>query len=98
MSYVSDTFNRVSLQQIASFFIYGDEFILPKKGTYEQRIDRAWESLIKEIKELHPEIKDTDKIFEHITYYTSVIEEIYMEIGLKCGAELAIQLLGKESC
>lgn len=96
MSFFLDPFSKVNIQQIASFIMYGDEFTIPTKGSYEQRIEEAWNSFVEEAKELYPDLKETDRIFDFIIFYASVVEEIYMEVGMRCGAELAVKLFEKD--
>ena len=74
MSYFLDPFSKVNIQQIASFIMYGDEFTIPTKGSYEQRIEEAWNSFVEEAKKLYPDLKETDRIFDFIIFYASVVE------------------------
>ena len=96
MSYFLDPFSKVNIQQIASFIMYGDEFTIPTKGSYEQRIEEAWNSFVEEAKKLYPDLKETDRIFDFIIFYASGVEEIYMEVGIRCGAQLVIKLFEKD--
>lgn len=95
MSYFLDPFSKVNIQQIASFIMYGDEFTIPTKGSYEQRIEEAWNSFVKEAKKLYPDLKETDRIFDFIIFYASVVEEIYMEVGMRCRSRAGSKLLKK---
>ncbi|MCL2344026.1 MAG: hypothetical protein FWC62_09060 [Firmicutes bacterium] len=93
MSYIDEIFARLNLQQIQSFLLYGEELVKINPKDYQRRIDEAWASLSKMLKEKFPEQEEYEKIVWEVYAYASATENIHMEIGLKCGAVLEAQLL-----
>lgn len=93
MSYISDIFDRLDLQNIREFILHGVECIQIEDKPYEQRLEAARKPAIEAIKCKFPEMNEYEKITNEIYSYATVTQDVYMEIGMQCGAILALQLL-----
>ena len=92
MSYIDAIFARLNLQQLRNFLMYGTETAEISPQDYKQRIAEAWEPVTAALKPHFPDGDEYEKITNEICAYAAVTEEVYMEIGLQCGAILADQL------
>ena len=93
MSYITEIFERVNLQQIREFLFNGVECADVINETYKKRLAIAEEDVFKVIDEKFTDKEERDKIVNDVHTYATVSEEVYMEIGMQCGAILAAQLL-----
>ena len=75
MNYIGEIFTRADIQQIRSFLIMQSAHVF-----LHVRLHRDY-----------PDEKDFEEISQPIYDYVSVIEEVYMEIGLQVGAKLTAQ-------
>ena len=62
---------------------------------YKERIDEARIPVKDYIKQKYPDISEYEEIIGMVYDYESICEEVYMEIGLQCGASLAARMLNK---
>lgn len=95
MNYTSEIFERVNLQHIREFLFHGVECLEISNKSYEDRIEATHDKLVKRIKDSLSNEKEYEAIIGEIYGYATAIEDAYMEIGMQCGAILAIQLIGK---
>jgi len=95
MDGISDILARANLQQIREFILYGSEPLEISKKDYFQRIAEAREVAIAAVEEKVPNAADADALTECMFAYASAVGEVYMEIGMQCGASLSSQLLSK---
>ena len=93
MSYISEIFDRLELQQIREFLINGLECTEISAKTCEERLKEAEKLLFKTIQEKLPPVDEYNQITGDIHDYAKVIRDIYMEIGMQCGAVLMMKLL-----
>ena len=93
MSCISGIFNRLDIQYIRGFLVSGTECPDFSDKTYKERIDEAENELFEKIKNKIPVVEDYDEIVDNIGNYAYEIQNVYMEIGMQCGAKLAAQLL-----
>lgn len=89
-SYFSSLKRRLNLQMIGAFIRAGDTKTIVNNDSFEQRGSEAYSKLKKLIAEKCGE--ETDNIIDKINMYSSVIEEIYFNLGLKAGAILQCKL------
>ena len=61
--------------------------------TFKQRLEAAGKYVFELIDEKFLDGEERDKIAAYVHHYASVSQDVYMEIGMKCGAALAMQLL-----
>ena len=88
----SKVFERLDIQQIRGFLQCGElEKASPK--SYEQRISKAQEQINKRLKEIIHNEKEFIEAESEVNDYVSVCEDVYMEMGIKCGAILIMNLI-----
>ena len=92
MSYITDIFRRANLQQIREFLLIGVESRSVSKLSYKQRLAAADKAMLDELRRRFPEQEEQEMVYGMIQNYTSSVKDIYMEIGLQCGATIAKQL------
>ena len=93
MTYIDEIFGRVNMQQIRQFLLHGlqcDE-VTPK--TYKQRIDAMEQSISDMVKRRYSDEEEREEVLEEIHGFVSVMEDVYMEIGMQCGSILTAQLM-----
>ena len=88
MSYITDAFERLNLQHIREFLLYGVECVDVQDGTYEQRLDAATRPVSEAMKKAFPDEDEYDNVMTIISNNLAVYEEVYFEVGLRCGAKL----------
>jgi len=93
MNHIDEIFQRLNLQQIQSFLLSGEELVEISHKDYKSRLEEAWKSLAAVLKQKFPEREDYENIAGEVFAYASVTEEVSIEIGMRCGAVLAMQLL-----
>lgn len=93
MSYTSEIFNRMNIQHIIEFLLNGTECLDISDKSYEDRIEELHKEAIERVECGFPDRKESEAVISKIYNYVSVVESVYMEIGMKCGAALAVQLL-----
>jgi len=91
MDYISEIFSRLDLQHIREFLLHGVECLEVSDENYKQRINNVEKPFLQIIEEKFPEEENT-KVTEDIFHYATVTQDVYMEIGMQCGAALAMQL------
>jgi len=94
MDYIDEIFGRLNLQQISSFLLHGVPCNKISGKSYKQRMEEAWKDVLKMVKMKFPD--EDDEIYDGVYDYAGVTQDVYMEIGIKCGVVLAMQLLSKE--
>ncbi len=93
MSYISEIFERLDIQHIREFLLHGVECVQISEKTYKQRIDDSRKTAIDMIKAKFPDMDEHVVITNEVYGYSSVVEDVYTQIGMQCGAILVIQLL-----
>ena len=92
MSYINDIFERLNLQQIREFLLHGVECCEVSGQTYQQRLREAEKPISEMMEKQFPDKEENDKVSYKIYHYASVMQDVYMEIGMQCGVILAMQL------
>jgi len=95
MNYIDDIFTRLDIQQIREFLLHGVEEIDVDPKSCKERIDEKQEPVIEFIRGKFPDEDECESITSKICEYAGTCEKVYMEIGMQCGAVLAMQLFGK---
>ena len=93
MSYIDEIFARLHIQHIREFLLHGVECVEISDKTYKQRIDETEKPMIRFIQDKFPDAVKCEEITEKVYDYGGACEEVYMEIGMQCGAVLATQIL-----
>ena len=92
--YTEQTFHRADLQVIRGMLIdgMGDERNIDRRP-YKQKIDQDSAAIRKYLEATYPEGEKLDAVFADISKAISAYQEVYFELGMKCGARLLHQLL-----
>jgi len=93
MSYISESFDRAHIQHVREFLLHGVECVEIKDNTLKQRIEEPQKAVTTMIQDKFPDMGENEKITDKMCDYVGAVQEVYMEIGLQCGAILAEQLL-----
>lgn len=93
MSYTSEIFKRVNLQHIREFLLSGTECLEVSEKSYEERIKEAHKKAIGLIEARVSDVEECEAVVSEVYNYATVVEMVYMEIGMQCGVALAVQLL-----
>lgn len=93
MSYLTEIFDRADIQQLREFLLHGVECMQPSSKPYEQRIDEARAPAIDMIKNRFPNMEEYEPLTAKVYDYASATQDVYMEIGMQCGAVIMLQLL-----
>ena len=93
MDYITEIFERANLQHIREFLLNGTECVEVSGESYKQRIDSARKPVVDKIHGKFPGEEESEEIMDEVFCYSGVNQEVYMEIGMQCGAALLLQLL-----
>lgn len=89
MSYLDNMLERVDIQQICKFLLYGTENT-PDPHSRKERLDNARRLLINHLQIACSD--DFQETLDAVYAYALTAEEVFMELGLQAGATLACQL------
>ena len=92
MDYIDKIFARLDIQQIREFLLSGGECAEISPKAYQERLDEAWEPVNAMIKSKFPCEEEQEKITAELSRHAAVTQDVFMEIGLQCGAVVAAQL------
>ena len=93
MSYISEIFERLDLQQIREFLLNGVECLKVSEDSYERRLETSTKFILESIDKRIFEKDIADEMADDVHHHASVNGDIYMEIGMRCGAILVMNLL-----
>ena len=93
MSYIAEIFERLDLQQIREFLLNGVECLKLSEDSYEQQIEASTKFVLDAIDKRIPEKDIAGEMADDVHHHASINGDIYMEIGMRCGAILAMNLL-----
>ena len=94
---LSKLLSRVKIENITRYILYGsaEEEIInigSNEGTYESKLNSAYEEFYKELKLQYPSV-DEDTVYSLVNNLLTIHDEVYMEIGLIAGTQLNAQLI-----
>ncbi|MCQ5130994.1 hypothetical protein NE562_15115 [Butyricicoccus faecihominis] len=94
LDYIEQTFNRANLQVVRGLLIndIGDLNSIDKRR-YKQKIDEDSAPMWRYLETTYPDRAKLDAVFMDISKAITAYQDVYFEIGLKCGARLLHQLL-----
>ena len=95
MSYISDIFDRLEPQCICGFLLRGNKCSKIDNRPYIDRLEEAGTRLNDRLEEKFSGVVEYGGIMDEINSYGDIVEHVYMEIGMKCGAILAVKLLSE---
>ena len=93
MNYIFKIFDRANIQSITDYLLYGHGTIKVNERSYEERLDKQGNSAIAMIDSKFPDFKERETIKEKIYDYVDEVKDVYMEVGMQCGAFIVFQLL-----
>ena len=93
MSYITEIFDRLDLQNIRAFLLQGVDCAEISNQNYKERLDDAENPVLEMIEKKFPDMDENEKLSGDVLYYATVTQNVYMEIGMQCGAILAMRLL-----
>lgn len=95
MGYISEIFDRLDIQQIREFLLHGVECVEVSEKTFDERIKEAQNLATEKIKMKLPDMNEYEEITNDVHHYASVMQDVYMEVGIQCGTVLTMQLMRK---
>lgn len=93
MNYIDEIFLRADIQQIREFLLYGVGELNVDPRTYKERLESAKKRMTARLHEEYTDMEEYEEITGLIYTYTSTVETVYMEIGIRTGAILMFDLL-----
>lgn len=93
MDYINETFERMDLQKIRSFLLYGVEDFDNDDQPYKDRLKNRSEPIYSRLQSLYSDINELDQASADLSEALTAYEYVYMELGMKAGARLLYQLL-----
>ena len=96
LNYIEAAFARTDLKQIRAFILQGVEAVDLKDESYQIRLEKCDNAIIKRLESLYTDSTELDKAYSDLATATTVHQDVYMELGMKLGARLIYQLLISE--
>jgi len=98
VNYTSEIFNRLIIQHTREFLLHGSEcFDINNKSYVKIGLKNCIKEAIKRVESGFSDRKKSEAVISEIYNYASVVESVYMEIGMKCGEALAVQFLDRDT-
>lgn len=94
VDYIEKIFERAKIQQLCSFLLYGVEDECDARS-YRDRLDVPHNKLTARLHKEYPDMGSYEEITALVYEYATALESVYMEIGLKIGTTLTLELLRK---
>ncbi len=94
MGYFSEIFKRADIHEICDFLLFGSEGGEKCSQSYIEQLNGAYEDIHKVVCEKSLGM-DNEEIVNKIMERVSRVERVHMEIGLRCGFKLALQIIGE---
>ena len=95
MGYFSEIFQRADIHEICDFLLFGSDGGEKCSKSYIEQLEGAYEGIHKVVCEKSLAM-DNEGIYNKIMEDVSQVERVHMEIGLRCGLKLALQLIGED--
>ncbi len=77
--------------------LHGVEEVNISAKSFKERIDEAQNPAIEIIRNRFPNEGERIIVTDKVYAYVGACQDVYMEIGMQCGAALAMQMFGPES-
>lgn len=91
MNYMDEIYKRTDIQQIREFLLHGVECKTDPRS-YDERTKSVEKKVTARLLGVCSDQKEYEEISGLVYHYVSVVEDVYMEIGLQMGAILAAQV------
>lgn len=90
MSEFSDILERVKLNSIIGYLMYGTEdSVVEDKGTYEERIENAYDKIFGTLEDMLPSAnRQNDELFGAVMDFSITHNEVYLEMGIIVGIQM----------
>lgn len=92
-NYINEAFERMNLQQLISFFLFGTDDFTEETHPYKTTLKKKCDPIYKRLDTIYPDGEERDTAAADLSLALSAYERVYMEIGMKAGARLLHQLL-----
>ena len=91
----SEIYERINLQQMREYIVHGGSLMQISEKDYKERLDCAHKSIMNLLSEKITDPGELDDFSGELLIYISDMEDVYAEIGMRCGAVLAAHLLAE---
>lgn len=89
MSELTELLEKVKLENLMGFMIYGDNFQREIFENYKQTIDKSYDDIFSRLEKLYSEVnRKDDELFDVIMDFSSLHDDIYFEAGVLIGFQL----------
>lgn len=90
MSEFSDIMRRVNLGNIIGYLIYGiEDYEMEERGTYEERIENAFNRIFKSIEGICPFLnRQNDELQSAVIEFSVIHNQVYLEMGIIIGIQM----------
>lgn len=88
MSFITEIYDRVNMQHIREFLLYGVECRNIQNDNYETRIENMEKNYRKMLLEHMTDLKEDSKLYSELISLLGEYGDIYMEIGIQIGTML----------
>jgi hypothetical protein len=93
VDYIKDTFTRMDLRKLRSFLLYGSEDFSEDVTSYRETLNQRCDPIYKRLEGIYPDSKEFDSASADLSDALTAYQNVYMELGMKAGAQLLYQLL-----
>lgn len=89
MSEFSDMLERVKINEVIAYLMYGTESEIERSGTYEDRIKKSYDKIYSNLEKLFPPAnRNDDELHGAVLDFAIVHNEIYLEMGIIVGFQM----------
>lgn len=92
MNYIDEIFERADIQHIREFLLHGAEGCRINKKPYHERLITAQKTATRFLRAFYDDNDEYEESTMPVFNYVTTVEEVYTEIGLKCGIILGMQI------
>jgi len=90
--YITNIFERLELRHIREFLLHGVQDVPQGDESYHERLEKAYAPVQAVLEKAFPDSAQRGEAESEIHRCLGTMRDVYMEIGLHCGAELLSQL------
>lgn len=89
MSEFSNMLERVKIDEVITFLMYGADSIIERSGTYEERIGKAYDDIFGALEKMFPSAnRHNDDLYGAVLDFSIVHNEVYLEMGVIIGFQM----------
>lgn len=89
MSEFSDMVERLKIDEVIAFLMYGADSTVEHTGTYEERIKNAYDKIFDELEKMFPSAsRHNDDLYGAVLDFSIVHNEVYLEMGIIIGFQM----------